>query len=1368
MKSFYQLSIIALLVNFSVVVSAQSLVRQEKLLQLSREYDQRNRNRKTEALRIAKALGLPVYEQNSKGQTIELQYFENKKPRYYITDNLNAAKTLSTDRVWPSGGAALNLDGAGQVLGEWDAGAVRLTHHELSGRVTQMDGELVLHAHSTHVAGTMIASGVDANAKGMSYAATLHAYEWDNDESEMAAAAAAGLKVSNHSYGYITGWFVSGGNWYWNGWIPYSATEDYGFGYYDASAQSWDNIAFNAPGYLIVKSAGNDRGEGPSPGTGHYAYIDTAWTWSTDTRDKDGGASGYDCISYNGTAKNILTVGAVNDIPGGYTIPSDVVMSSFSGWGPTDDGRIKPDIVGNGIGVYSSLITNDSAYGSYNGTSMASPNIAGSIGLLLQHKENLDGESELWLAATMKALIIHTADEAGTNAGPDYIFGWGLMNTESAAELMTTNFDHGNFNIRELDIPDGGTYQTTVYSDGISPLKATIVWTDPAGTPATPALDPTDLMLVNDLDMRITDATPVQYFPYILDPVNPANAATTADNFRDNVEQIFIDGTNYGEAYTISISHKGILQGGGQTFSLIISGAIANPSYTWIGTSDGAWSTSSNWSPARTNPNVEDLIHFEDGGTYTITSVPSQTIGQMVISNNTKITLQAAAMGDTLSIGDVGGYDLMVDNGTELNISGTNDMTIYLPGISIATFSGSMTLGGGAHKFIAAQAGGITFNAGAVVTASAGLTGNPFGASLPDNAVIFSSGSTFVHQAGDDPFGATQPNSVVDFQTGSLYKLTGNLSPSLDGRTYGNFEIDAPGFTINGTGSNAFVTDNLTITNGTFNLNVTGTPGHSIKGNINVAPAAALNFQPAGNGTINLNGSSIQTIGGGGSITGNANSNWVINNQVIADNYINLNGSLTINSGKSMTINAAKNMTVGSSLINNAGNTGFVLKSDATGTASLLHNSANVDATIERFITGSDILTNMIYHQVSIPINSSSNPTSSLFLGSYLYSFTENGETNGSWLSLGSSTTTPLDVNKGYLIYYPDNTDVTYSFSGPLRNGTVIPPVTFTDGSHGFNLIPNPYPSAIDWDAPSGWTRTNVDDALYIWNSAINTSNYGSYVGNTSTNGVTNIIPSGQAFFIRTNAASPAINMDNSVRVHDSKAFMKSSSAVNPDEIHLFATSNGITDEIAIRFTNDVTSNFDSHADAYKFYGRAETPQLNAVTPDGTKLSINSLPYNNGNTIVPLEFSLNMNAEAVFTLNGLESFGPSTTIFLEDKLLNKTINLMETPAYVFMHDKSNNPSRFNLRFNGVLGINEPDENDDYRIWLVNDQVNIYLPSFAGQKAIIEMYDLPGHLILSRQLILETTTQLPVKQFNGIGIVKIITGNNVFSERVIFK
>lgn len=533
------------------------------------------RQQRVSAESTALKLQMPIRKEYPDGTIIELQGFENNQPIYTITEsNLNAARTLSTDRVWPGGSGGFSLTGSSDTLHLWDGGKVRNTHQELNGRIILGDGTSTLSDHSTHVAGTMIALGVSSSAKGMSYQAKIRAYDNSNDVSEMSTAAANRARVSNHSYGQIGGWrydYLGDGRWAWFGTTSISEVEDYGFGYYNTKANQWDAIAINAPNYLIVKSAGNDRNEGPTGSVQHWVWSGTGWVLSSTERNRDGGPNGYDCLPYYAVAKNILTVGAVNIITAGYTGPSSVVMSSFSGWGPTDDGRIKPDVVGAGVNLYSSISTSDNAYATYSGTSMASPNVSGSVGLLLQHQRDLNGNNNSLRSSTMKGLIIHNADEAGSSNGPDYIYGWGLMNTLKVAQLMTENKNSGfNFNIREYTLSANDSISIPIPSEGSVPLKATICWTDPAATPLPISLDPPDLMLRNDLDLRI-EKNGDTFYPWILDPANPSTAASTGDNFRDNVEQVFIQSPQPG-IYTLKIKHKGILTGGSQVVSLIVSG----------------------------------------------------------------------------------------------------------------------------------------------------------------------------------------------------------------------------------------------------------------------------------------------------------------------------------------------------------------------------------------------------------------------------------------------------------------------------------------------------------------------------------------------------------------------------------------------------------------------------------------------------------------------------------------------------------------------------------------------------------------------------------------------------------------------------
>lgn len=406
----------------------------------------------------------------------------------------------------------------------------------------------------------------------MSYQGTLVCYDWNDDQSEMATAAGNGMKVSNHSYYYITGWHYDSGSgkWYWYGNTDISQTEDYKFGFYDGFAQAWDQISYNAPYYTIVNCAANERGEdGPGPGGGHWVWDKyQGWVWSTTTRDPDGGSDDYDCLPSPATAKNLITVGAVDDIPNGYSSPSDVVMSTFSSWGPTDDGRIKPDLVANGVNLYSCHNGGNNYYAWGSGTSMATPNLSGSLNLLIHHYE--DTHTGITpLSSTMKAILIQTADEAGTSSGPDYAFGWGLLNTLKAANLIA-NDAADPFFIREDFLSNGQVDTLYFYSDGSSPVRLTLAWSDPPGTPPSPSLNPTTAMLVNNLDVRLTHLqSSTIYSPYVLNPGSPSSPATTGDNVRDNVEQINLASPVAGN-YMVRISHKGSLSTN-QWYSIVAS-----------------------------------------------------------------------------------------------------------------------------------------------------------------------------------------------------------------------------------------------------------------------------------------------------------------------------------------------------------------------------------------------------------------------------------------------------------------------------------------------------------------------------------------------------------------------------------------------------------------------------------------------------------------------------------------------------------------------------------------------------------------------------------------------------------------------------
>jgi hypothetical protein len=510
---------------------------------------------------------------NNKNQVTKLTRLDvNGFPIYTSTDNnLISAKTTHTNKLWQNNfnlsGSSTNMKGK---LAIWDGGVAMNSHIELNGRIINKDASSQIN-HSTHVAGTMIARGINPNAKGMAFGVEeLNSYDFNSHLSEMMNAS-SNLLISNHSYGVIAGWnqTLSGD---WEFWGNPGENEDYKFGIYNEECQMFDSIAFNAPNYLIVKSVGNNRDKnGPAIGQ-PYKRLDANGTMINAGNRPIGISNNdsFDVIPTYGVAKNILTVGAIEGIENGIATTQNIKIGSFSNWGPTDDGRIKPDLVANGVEVLSCVANNSTTYEMYNGTSMAAPNVSGSL-FLLQELYNQKNSGVFMKAATLKALAIHTTTEAGNAAGPDYKFGWGLLNVEKAAQVINKVITNET-KIIESTLTNGNTYSLNIIASGNEKLSATLVWTDPAAAPTTTNLlnNPT-LKLINDLDIRIIKNNNT-YFPWILNPAFPNNPAIKGDNIRDNVERVDIDDVLPGQSYTIQITHKGNLARGSQAFSLIVSG----------------------------------------------------------------------------------------------------------------------------------------------------------------------------------------------------------------------------------------------------------------------------------------------------------------------------------------------------------------------------------------------------------------------------------------------------------------------------------------------------------------------------------------------------------------------------------------------------------------------------------------------------------------------------------------------------------------------------------------------------------------------------------------------------------------------------
>lgn len=655
----------------------------------------------SKTLSKAKEKGWPLTLKGRDGRLAMLTGMDAFGLPLYVSNynNTIAAATTRANQLWPGGSTGLNLSGSAASLkdkiGIWDGGRLLSSHVELTGRITQKDNPNSVDDHATHVGGTMIASGVNPLAKGMAYGALgMIAYDFNAHVSEMFTEG-GNLIISNHSYGTIAGWNYNETQSRWEFYGRFGDVEDYKFGYYDDAAQAWDSLAFISPNYLIVKAAGNNRNEnGPAVGQPYFRYNASGSMASAGNRPAGiSNNDSYDILPTYSTAKNILTVGAVNGIPSGYTRPDDVVMSSFSSWGPTDDGRIKPDIVADGVGVTSSIATGNNSYANFSGTSMATPNATGSLFLVQEYYNKLK-PGTFMRSATLRGLAIHTADEAGFYPGPDYQYGWGLLNVEKAAALVTeavtsNNSTSSNHLLFENNLASGAIFETNVIASGKGPLSATICWTDPRGQ-----VEKVDVMnnrakkLVNDLDIRITKNNGFgTYLPWTLNVDFPGNAAIPGDNITDNVERINIDSTIPGQSYKIRVSHKGTLVNGSQAYSLLVSGAGGTAYCTSASGGGGARIDSVSFSNIQLG-NSAGSKTYTDNTRFIANIEPQQTLPITIKVSTADATTNARIVKVFMDLNNNGAFE----TGELLATSGalTSATQLYTTNISIP---GNVTVG---------------------------------------------------------------------------------------------------------------------------------------------------------------------------------------------------------------------------------------------------------------------------------------------------------------------------------------------------------------------------------------------------------------------------------------------------------------------------------------------------------------------------------------------------------------------------------------------------------------------------------------------------------------------------------------------------
>ncbi|MCK9453054.1 MAG: T9SS type A sorting domain-containing protein [Bacteroidales bacterium] len=671
----------------------------------------------------------------------------------------------------------------------------------------------------------------------------------------------------------------------------------------------------------------------------------------------------------------------------------------------------------------------------------------------------------------------------------------------------------------------------------------------------------------------------------------------------------------------------------------------------------------------------------------------------------------------------------------------------------------TITLGSPATYSLSGAISGDNANLSLNATAAGTLVLS--GANTYNGTTTVSGGTLKLALIGGNTLPASN-NIVVD---GGTLQISTNQTLNDLTFTNGTITIDAGIIlTINGIldcGTNAISGSGLF----TLSSGATLKTAHSSGLNGSIAVSGTKSFHEAAN--YEFNGSVAQVTGALLPATVN---DLTINSAAVtlSNSAVTVNGTLLINSGKKFEIGVDKQVTIPGTLTNNAGTTGLLIKSDANGTGSLIHSTAGVAATVERHLVGYGIVSDQMFHFISSPVTTqaireefvTNTPTA----GHDFYSFDEGSNTwinskviGGAWNGAFESTFT---VGKGYMVAYP--TDVTKNFTGILNSSEKE--LTCTNTSlmgNGWNLLGNPFPSAIDWTQVV--KGTGMDAALYYYDNTAQQYRY--YLNpiagdENSIGGGQQYIPAMQGFMAHASTNGATLTIPTSAKTHSGQdVFYKSTNAV-PGSLSLKVTANGYEDEAYIHFNQNATTAFDGSFDAYKLRSYSPSvPNLYTKGTDDSELAINGLPELEDSTVIPVYFEAATEGAHTLTAN-LEGL-TEAVVYLEDILLNEVQNLTANPVYSFTASNGDNTDRFNLTF-GAVGIGEQDQAATLNAYMVDNRLYV---NNTLEKAQLAVYDLQGRLV-AQQAINEAGLQsLPLNLPAGMYVLQLSNAQEAQSVKI---
>jgi hypothetical protein len=521
-------------------------------------------------------------------------------------------------------------------------------------------------------------------------------------------------------------------------------------------------------------------------------------------------------------------------------------------------------------------------------------------------------------------------------------------------------------------------------------------------------------------------------------------------------------------------------------------------------------------------------------------------------------------------------------------------------------------------------------------------------------------------------------------------------------------------------------------------------------------------------GVVSMNGSAAQSIGAN-VFAGNTIKDLIINNPagVTLQGPLNITGIVTLQNG---------NLTSGGNLIliSTAAQTALIAGS---GTGSV---SGNV--TMQRYLPSG-----FGYKYFSSPFQAATvnEFADDITLGSFTFYKYDESRTSSGWVGYSSPTTNPLIPLLGYTVSFgsgssPNTVDIT----GSVNNGSLSATLFNHNNTYtqGFNLVGNPYPSPIDWNA-AGWTKTNIDNALYYF-KASTTDQYGgtysTWIGGVSNDGSTNmnIIPSMQGFFIHvSNGTFPVtgtLGMNNSVRITDlNHAFTKSLYVSStPPLLRLsvrFSDDTASEDPAVIYFDEKATPDFDSQLDALKLLNTDyAVANLYAVDPDGAKLAISALPPLSDSLLqVPLGLKLNRDGNITFRIRDVDDKLTRRRIYLSDVVAGINQDLLPDKEYTVYLGTGEYLNRFFLNFTSITTgiIDNTLDNDLFNIYSYYGKLKADIKILEGKSGTLKVYNIMGQVSAIENIYEKGYHEFNPCAKDGIYFVIYTTGSRMSSKKI---